>query len=147
MIHFERSLEIDAAPDAVWAVVSSLMNIDEFAPQIKSVEALTEGEIGVGSKRRNHFENGGSIVEEITEWDADQRYHRLQMSEMGSMPLEEGYSDIKIEEAEGGKSKVTWGMDYKMKYGVFGRLLGQTMMKMMMGKIIDGNLEGLAKKV
>jgi ligand-binding SRPBCC domain-containing protein len=53
MIHHERSLTIDAAPDAVWAVLSRYMHIDEFAPQITSVDALTDGEAGVGSKRRN----------------------------------------------------------------------------------------------
>ena len=40
-----------------------------------------------------------------------------------------------------------WGMDYRVKYGPVGWLLGQSMMKMMMGKILDGNLKGLADKV
>jgi hypothetical protein len=42
---------------------------------------------------------------------------------------------------------VIWDMDYRVKFGPFGWLLGQTMMKMMMGKILDGNLKGLADKV
>jgi len=42
---------------------------------------------------------------------------------------------------------VIWDLDYRVKFGPFGWLLGQTMMKMMMGKIIDGNLKGLADKV
>ncbi len=68
MIHFERSLEIDATPDAVWAVLGRFMHIDEFAPLIASVDALTTGEDGLGSKRRNNFANGTSLVEEVTAW-------------------------------------------------------------------------------
>lgn len=38
-------------------------------------------------------------------------------------------------------------MEYRVKFGPIGWLLGQTAMKMMMGKILDGNLKGLAGKV
>ncbi len=147
MIHFERTLEINATPDAVWAVCSNFMHIDEFAPEIATTEALTDGEDGVGSKRRNHFKNGSSMVEEITEWEPAKRRYRFQMSEMEPMPLHEAYSAMSIEPMDNGRSIVTWDMDYRMKFGPFGWLLGQTMLKMMMGKILDGNLKGLANKV
>ena len=146
MIHFERNLEIDATPDAVWAMLGNFMHIDEFAPEIVSVDALTDGEDGIGSKRRNNFENGTSLVEEVTEWEPKRRY-RVQLSEMSSMPLHEAYSAMSVEPTDNGRSIVTWDMDYRVKFGLFGWLLGQTMMKMMMGKILDGNLKGLADKV
>jgi len=146
MIHYERTLEMDAKPKAVWAVLGDFMHIDKFAPEIKSVDALTDGEDGLGSKRRNNFKNGTSLVEEVTEWETNRRY-RVRMSEMSSMPLHEAYSAMSIELMDNGRSMVTWDMDYRVKFGPFGWLLGQTMMKMMMGKILDGNLKGLAKKV
>jgi carbon monoxide dehydrogenase subunit G len=147
MIHFERTLKIDATPDDVWAVCSNFMHIDEFAPEIVSVDALTDGEDGIGSRRRNHFKNGTSLVEEITEWEPAKRRYRLQMSEMASMPLHEAYSAMYVEPTDNGRSMVIWDMDYRVKFGPFGWLLGQTMMKMMMGKVLDGNLKGLADKV
>ena len=147
MIHFERSLKIDATPDEVWSVLGNFMQVDEFAPEIVSVDVLTDGEDGPGSKRRNHFKNGTSLVEEITEWEPTKRRVRLQMLEMESMPLHEGYSTISVEPTDNGRSMVIWGMDFRAKYGPVGWLMGQTMMKMMMGKIIDGNLNGLADKV
>ncbi|WP_120632780.1 SRPBCC family protein [Ruegeria sp. EL01] len=145
MIHHERSLTIDATQDAVWAVLSRFMHIDEFAPQITSVEALTDGEVGIGSKRRNHFANGTSLVEEVTGWSPGAGY-TVQLSDMAAMPLHEASSEIRIART-GGKSKVTWTFDYRVKYGPLGWLMGQTMMKMMMDKIIDANLHGLADKV
>ena len=56
MIHHERSLTIDATPHAVWDVLSHYMHIDEFAPQITSVDALTDGEVGIGSRRRGFWQ-------------------------------------------------------------------------------------------
>ncbi len=145
MIHFQRSHTIDAMPEAVWAVLGRYMHIDEFAPLITSVDALTEGEDGPGSKRRNHFTNGTSVVEEVTSWESSKSF-TVKLSDMAAMPLHEASSMVFITPAEG-RSSVTWTFDYRVKYGPLGWLMGQTMMKMMMGKIIDGNLRGLADKV
>ena len=146
MIHFERTLDIDASADALWAVIGRFMHIDEFAPLIKSVDALTDGEDGVGSKRRCNFDDGTSLVEEVTIWEPNRSY-RVRLSEMTTMPLNEMYAELSIEPIDNERTRVTWGMDYRVKFGPFGWLLGQTMMKLMMGKIIDGNLKGLANKV
>ncbi len=145
MIHFERSRKIDATPDAVWAVLGRFMHVDEFAPQIASVDALTSGDDGLGSKRRNHFVNGTSLVEEVTQWKSGEGF-TVALSDMAAMPLHEASSQVRIIPT-GGRSKVTWTFDYRVKYGPLGWLMGQTMMKMMMGKIIDANLKGLEDKV
>lgn len=145
MIHFERTHTIDAKPDSIWAVLGRYMHIDEFAPLIASVDALTEGEDGLGSKRRNNFDNGTSVVEEVTAWIPGEGF-TVELSDMAAMPLHKARSEVSIKQ-EGKHSKVTWGFDYHVKYGPLGWLMGQTMMKMMMGKIIDGNLKGLADQV
>ncbi len=145
MIHFQRTHTIDASPEAVWAVLGRYMHIDEFAPLITSVDALTKGEDGVGSRRRNHFENGTSIVEEVTSWQPGKGF-TVKLSDMAAMPLHEASSEVFITPV-GDRSKVTWTFDYRVKYGPLGWLMGQTMMKIMMGKIVDGNLKGLADRV
>ena len=86
------------------------------------------------------------MVEEVTEWEANRRY-RVRLSEMSSMPLHEAHAEVSVEPMDNGRSKVKWAMDYRVKFGPLGWLLGQTMMKMMMGRILDGNLKGLADKV
>jgi carbon monoxide dehydrogenase subunit G len=146
MIHHERTLDIDATPEAVWAVLSRYMEIDEFAPFVTSVDALTDGEAGMGSKRRNHFDNGTSMVEEVIKWEVNRGY-RVRSSEFAPMPLHEALAELSVVSANDGQSKVTWSMDYRVKYGPFGWLLGQTLMKRMMGKVLDANLKGLADKV
>jgi len=146
MIHHQRTLDIHATPEAVWAVLARFMHIDEFAPLVITVDALTQGENGVGSKRRCHFDNGTSVVEEVTEWEANHKY-RVRLSDIANMPVHELEAELSVVPLENDRSRVTWSMDYRVKFGPFGWLLGQTMMKIMLGKILDGNLKGLAKKV
>lgn len=146
MIHHARTSEIDATPEAVWAVIGRYMHIDEFAPFVTSVDALTGGEDGIGSKRRNHFDNGSSMVEEVIEWEPNRGY-RVRSSEMEPMPLHEAFAELSVVPLSSDGSKLTWSMDYRVKYGPFGWLLGQTMMRLMMGKVLDANLKGLAANV
>lgn len=146
MIHHERTLIIDATPNAVWSILSRFMHIDEFAPMVKSVEALSDVENGIGAKRRCHFNDGGSMAEEVLEWEDNHRFKVL-LYETEPMPLKKAYAEIRIKPQGTDQTHVTWSMDYSVKYGPFGWLLGQTMMKIMMGKVIDGNLKGLADKV
>lgn len=146
MIHHHKTLNISATSEEIWAVVGDYMHIDKFAPLITSVEALTDGPDGVGSKRRCHFDNGTSMVEQVTKWDENQAL-QLQLLELDPMPLHKANAEISLSKIDVNQTKVTWGMDYKVKYGILGWLLGQTMMKLMMGKIINANLQGLADKV
>ena len=145
MIHFEKNIDIEATPESIWAVIGRFMHIDEFAPLVTSVDALTDGEDRVGSKRRCNFKDGSSVVEEVTEWDVCRKY-RVRLSEIASMPIHEMYAEISLDSLSD-KVRVTWSMDYRVKYGPLGWLLGQTLIKMMMGKILNGNLQCLANKV
>ena len=113
MIHFQRTHTIDATPEEVWAVLGRYMHVDEFAPLITSVDALTEGEDGLGSKRRNHFQNGTSVVEEVTEWKPGLGF-TVELSDMAAMPLHEASSQVSIAPSAG-RSSVTWTFDYRVK--------------------------------
>lgn len=146
MLHLHRDITINAKPDAVWAVLSRYMHIDEFAPFIDKVDALTDGENGVGSKRRNHFSNGDSMVEEVTGWKPNHSY-AVRMSEMGTSPITEASSIISVKRVDGNRSSVNWTFDYRMKPGIFGWLLGKTILRRVMGKVLTKNLKGLDEKV
>ncbi|MDG1430319.1 MAG: SRPBCC family protein [Paracoccaceae bacterium] len=145
MIHIERNLIIDATPEAVWEPLSRYMEIDKFCTGISKVDALTTGEDGVGSKRRNNFPNGSSLIEEVTEWTVNRGYI-VRMSEMVGLPMKDTTAFIRLESV-GSKTRVVWGMDFGMKNGPLGWLMGQTMLRFFMGKTINSNLEGLAALV
>ena len=127
MIHHSKQLEINAPTDAVWAVLSRFMHIDEFAPFATSVDALSGNYAGIGAKRRCHFDNSTSLVEQVIAWPPNQSY-RVRLSEMDAMPMTACEAEISIAPIGAGCILVTWGMVYSVKYGPLGWLLGQTMM-------------------
>ena len=145
MMHVENNLVIDASPETVWEPLSRYMDVDKFCTGISRVDALTGGEDGVGSKRRNNFPNGSSLIEEVTEWTVNRGY-KVRMSEMVGLPMKDTTAFTRLEPV-GAKTRVVWGMDYGMKNGPLGWIMGQTMLKFFMGKTITSNLQGLADLV
>lgn len=146
MTHRSCMVEINATPQDIWAVISRYMHIDEFAPFVKSTDALTSGDNGVGSKRRNNFENGTTMVEEVIVWTPDSLL-RVEASEFGTLPFRAVEAEISLVPLHNGRTKVTWSLDYLAKRGVLGWLMGQTIMKFSMGKFLNANLKGLADRV
>jgi len=146
MIHHERTLDVDATPEAVWAVLGRFMHMHEWSERVDSIDALTDDNGGLGSMRRCHFDDGTSVVEEVTEWVENRKY-RVRMSELSAMPLNEAHAELSVEPLGEGRSRLKMAMDYRVKYGPLGWVLGQTMMKMMMGKIFNSVLKALADKV
>ncbi len=63
------------------------------------------------------------------------------------MPVKEAHATLSVQPLDGGRSRMKMAMDYRMKFGPIGWLMGQTMMKAMMGKIFEGVLNGLQDKV
>ncbi len=146
MLKQKRALVINASPDAVWQVLARFMHVDEIAPGITKVEALTTGPDQTGSKRRCHFENGSWLDEEVTEWQPGRGY-RVRLSELNPLPLKSAEAYLRISPEGSGRSRVEWGMEFRMKYGPFGWLLGQAAIKPVMGKVLNGNLQALEQKL
>lgn len=49
---FSSSVEIDAPPEKVWALVNELEEWPQWIPSIKRIEKLSEGPLGIGSQIR-----------------------------------------------------------------------------------------------
>ncbi len=49
---FSSSVEIDAPPEKVWALVNELEEWPQWIPSIKKIEKLSEGPLGIGSQIR-----------------------------------------------------------------------------------------------
>lgn len=146
MQNCSRSIEIEGTPTDVWAVLSRYMYADEYCPLVVSVEALTTGEDGVGSKRRNFFENGTSITEKVVEWEPN-RGQLIECSEFGPIPLRALIAKIDIIAGDANRTTLRWQLDFKPKFGALGWLMGQLLMKRAFGKVVDGNLNAIAECV
>jgi len=73
--------------------------------------------------------------------------HNERTLELDATPEQVWDAELSVEPLGANRSMVKMSMDYRVKYGPFGWLLGQTMMKRVMGKIFDGVLQGLRGKV
>lgn len=94
MITTERSIDIEAPADRVWAVLGRFMHIDDFHPRVSKVDVLSDATTGVGASRRCHFKDGTSVIEKVIDWQ-DGRAYRAELSEF-SLPLNKAIATLKV---------------------------------------------------
>jgi len=131
-VHIERSMDMKAAPDAVYGQVNNLKNWDNWMPWNKldpnwerTWGQQTEGEgasYAWKSEKRDVGQGSITITKSVPNEMVETNLHF------------EGQGDAtgtyKIEKTDAG-SKFTWGMDMDMGSNPFKRLMGGMMDKMM----------------
>ncbi|MDQ3091565.1 MAG: SRPBCC family protein [Actinomycetota bacterium] len=145
MITTERSIDIEAPADQVWAVLGRFMHIDDFHPRVSKVDVLSDATAGVGACRRCHFKDGSSVVEKVIDWQ-DGRAYRAELSEF-SLPLNKAIVTLSVEPLESNRTRAKMSMDFEVKFGPIGWLMGKTMMSRMMGGLFLIVLRGLEERV
>lgn len=99
MAVIEKTIEIDASPDDVWAVVGDVGAIASWLPAIAQSSSS-------GGTRHCTMENGGALYEEITLRDDEARRYEYRIID-SPMPLEHHLASMSVEGSNGG-SRVTW---------------------------------------
>jgi len=131
-VHIERSMDMKAAPDALYGQVNNLKNWDNWMPWNKldpnwkrTWGEKTEGEgasYSWDSEKRDVGHGSITITKSVPNEMVETNLHF------------EGQGDAtgtyKIEKADAG-SRFTWGMDMNMGSNPFKRLMGSMMDKMM----------------
>ena len=102
----EKTVEINAAPDKVWAVVGNFQDMS-WHPAIEKTEGSGGNE--KGAKRKLTLKGGGVIEEELASYDAEKMIlgYRITNVDVKTLPVSNYSSKIKVT-GEGGKSTVTW---------------------------------------
>ena len=104
MAKVHASIAVNAAPDAVWAVVGSPDSLSEWHPAI-AASPVSDG------VRQTTIEGGGSLVEPIVEHSDDNRYYIYEITE-SPFPMSSYRSRIAVEDAAG-SSRVLWETDFE----------------------------------
>lgn len=138
----EAKLNSSAPVDQVWNVISDYGNVHFYHPMVKSTPILTDNTKGVGAKRRCEFYNKSSIVEEVTNWD-EGRSISVALSEMTSMPLKKANATFRVTPIDTGTSEVSIDMNFSVKWGPLGWMMGKLMIKPMMKKMFKKVLKGI----
>ena len=103
-----ESIEINAAPDAVWALVGDFAHPEKWMPAIESTTA--QGGNEKGATRELKVKTGGTIKEELKNYDAEKKliqYKVVDPTDPAVLPVN-NYSAKIIVEASGSGSKVEW---------------------------------------
>jgi len=135
--HASSTRRINAAPERVWAIVSDVTTIHLWHPSVASADLLSERPTGMHAARRCNFRDGTNVREDVVEVDEGRRV-RLALSEF-SMPMKSLAAEFSVATAADGTSEVTFTIDFEVKYGVLGQLMGALMVR--------GQLEKLTAKV
>ncbi|GJD32741.1 hypothetical protein PMNALOAF_4018 [Methylobacterium adhaesivum] len=103
----EETVEINAAPDKVWAVIGNFQDMSWLPPVEK-----TEGKGGneVKATRTLTLKGGATVDEELYKYSAEKMSYsyRITKVDVKTLPVNDYSSTLKVEDAGGGKSKVVW---------------------------------------
>lgn len=101
-----ESVAIAASPDAVWSRLKDFDALPSWHPAIASAVA-TAGNT-VGSVRTLQLKGGGTIIEKLTRYAADERKMAYRMTDPGPLPVTNYSAILSVADGDGGGSVVEW---------------------------------------
>jgi len=140
--HVETTLRVNAPAEKVWETLGDFSSIERFSSKVESSPIVGEVAAGLGTKRICTFYDKSTVVEEIVGYQEGESLD-IELSEF-SMPLESMRAQMKVTRVDGARSDASFAVDFVMKYGPIGWLMGAVMMKPMMRGITRDVLRGLA---
>jgi uncharacterized protein YndB with AHSA1/START domain len=136
-----KSAIVRAPHSRVWEAIADVGQIAQWHPGVERSPVVSNQRSGLGATRRVELYDGSSAVEEVTGLD-EGRSLTVVMSEH-SMPLSRGAATFVVEDAGDGTTRVTMSLDYEMKYGAFGWLMNNLMLRPIVGKLLSSMIAGL----
>ncbi|BBL74122.1 SRPBCC family protein [Methylomagnum ishizawai] len=104
-----ETIEINAAPEAVWALVGDYAHPEKWMPPVESTTTTSGNE--KGSVRELHIKSGGTLKEELKDIDAAKmslKYKAIDPTDPKVLPVNNYASEISVEANGAGGSKVEW---------------------------------------
>ncbi|MDX8393513.1 MAG: SRPBCC family protein [Mariprofundales bacterium] len=126
----------------IWTVMSDFSSAERTSATVKTSPVISETKRGLGAVRKCTFADKSSVVEEIIQFKEEQ-YFRVLLTEY-SMPMLSMEAEIGIKDLGDGNSELYMSMDYVVKFGPFGWLLGATIMPLQIRKMLKSVLSGIA---
>jgi carbon monoxide dehydrogenase subunit G len=144
MIDAEATRIINGSHDQVWEFLTDLTTVNEWHPEVKSVDLLSSHKKGLGATRICHFYDGTSVKETVTA--VDDKHMVLELSDY-SAPMKDFFVEIAAKPLDSNKTEVSFVFHYTVKYGPIGHLLGVTLLKAKMKSVIKKMLAAINQRV
>jgi hypothetical protein len=141
--HIEHTIRIKLPASKVWEVLGDFSSIERTSHSVESSPIISEIKSGIGTKRKCHFYDKGSVVEEITSYEEGHSFGMV-LSEF-SMPMKSIEAGFNVEKIDENTCDVTMSMDFVVKAGPIGWVLGALLLKTVLKKkVLKSELAGLA---
>ena len=122
------------SPERVWSLLADLESVQRYNQTVRAASIHGEQRTGVGAQRLCQLVPSGRVVERVTHWE-----------EGHALGLEIAESDWPIHfmkwvtriEAQGGGTRITQDLEYKVKFGPLGWLLDNLVMKKKLTSTLD----------
>ena len=126
MTQLNHEIHIATLPAKVWAVLADLEAVQHYNPGVKHAVYTTTMREGVGAARRCDFKPKGWAKERVIAWEA-QKAITLEIEE-SQLPFE--FMRWRTAVApDGAGTRVTQQLEYKVKFGLLGRLLDKLVIR------------------
>ena len=140
--HTENSIKVNVPAEKIWKILADFSSVEKFATTIDSSPIVGDIQSGLGTKRKCTFNDGSSLVEEITEFQEGQGF-KMELSEF-SLPLKEMQAQMGVKKIDANSSEIYMSADFIVKAGPLGWLLGHLVMRPVMKGVFKKLMSGLA---
>lgn len=127
--------------DAVWRAWADFGGIERFHPAVEKSRIIGGPSEGTGAIRRCDFYDGSMIEEKLTVFQPMTRIGWEIVSAPG--PLKSGEALVTLERRDPAATHIEFVLNFRMKLGPVGVLLGNTVVKAAMKKTLTSLLRGL----
>jgi ribosome-associated toxin RatA of RatAB toxin-antitoxin module len=145
MTTIHNEITIKAPLDKIWYALSNIEELDKYDPAIKKSTALTAEKNGIGAKRKVNMADGKNWFDETcTVWKPNEALtFELTACSFPVHKLSHSYSFEKT----GDQILVKQVMEYKVKFGLIGKLMDILIIRKQSDKGIKKFFGGLKKYV
>ena len=133
---------IDVSADEAWAILDDFGAIYRFHPLVERSPIKNGIRSGLGAERVCHFDDGSQITEQIIDYEAGKAF-AVEITDPGNFPLKTAIARLAVEPLPDAKSRVSFRMAFKPKFGPLGWVMGKTVMTRQFRKILGQVLAGL----
>ena len=141
MTLLNNEILISSSVERVWSILTDLVLLEKYDPTVKKSTLISKDKTGIGAKRKVEMLDGKNWFEEVLTIFEPNKALTYQLTNC-SFPikgLKHSYSFEKI----GAQIKVKQVMEYKVKYGLLGKLLDTLMIRKQTEKGIKQFFVGL----
>jgi len=141
MATIQNEITINAPIDRIWEALSNIRELEKYDPTVEKCTALSESKNGIGAKRKVTLKDGKNWFEEkctVSKLNKALKYELISCS----FPIQNLNHSYTFER-NGSRTTVKQVMDYKVKFGFFGKIIDYLVMRKQSDKGIKLFLDGL----